>query len=77
MSSTEQPGRDIVVTGSITLCHALIAAGLVDEYRLFVYPIVQGRGRRLFPDGWALPTLQLLEARSFRSGITYSRYARP
>jgi dihydrofolate reductase len=32
------PGRDIVVTGSITLVHALIAAGLVDEYRLFVYP---------------------------------------
>ncbi|MGH3565712.1 MAG: dihydrofolate reductase family protein [Pseudonocardia sp.] len=33
-----QPGQDIVVTGSITLCHTLIAAGLVDEYRLFVYP---------------------------------------
>ena len=45
----EQPGYDIVVTGSITLCHALIAAGLIDEYRLF--PVVQGRGRRLFPDG--------------------------
>jgi dihydrofolate reductase len=44
------PGRDIVVTGSITLSHALIAAGLVDEFRLFVYPVVQGRGRRLFPD---------------------------
>jgi len=45
----DAPGRDIVVTGSISLCHALITAGLVDEYRLFVYPIVQGRGRRLFP----------------------------
>ena len=39
----EAPGRDIVVTGSITLCHTLIEAGLVDEYRLFVYPAVQGR----------------------------------
>jgi dihydrofolate reductase len=47
----EQPGLDIVVTGSITLCHTLIEAGLVDEYRLLVYPVVQGRGRRLFPDG--------------------------
>jgi|SRR4051794_14869055 dihydrofolate reductase len=71
----EQPGQDIVVTGSITLCHALIPAGLVDEYRLFVYPAVQGRGRRLFPDGVELPRLRLLEARSFRSGVTYSRYA--
>jgi dihydrofolate reductase len=71
----ERPGQDIVVTGSITLCHALIRAGLVDEYRLFVYPVVQGRGRRLFPDGYELPRLRLLEAKSFRSGITYSRYA--
>lgn len=71
----EQRGRDIVVTGSITLCHALIEAGLVDEYRLFVYPVVQGRGRRLFPDGFELPELRLLDAKAFRSGITYSRYA--
>jgi dihydrofolate reductase len=72
----EQPGQDIVVTGSIMLCHALIVAGLVDEYRLFVYPVVQGRGRRLFPDGFELPKLRLLEAKVFRSGITYSRYRR-
>lgn len=45
------PGGDIVATGSITLCHSLIAAGLVDEFRLFIYPYVQGGGRRLFPDG--------------------------
>jgi dihydrofolate reductase len=71
----DKPGRDIVVTGSITLCHTLIAAGLVDEYRLFVYPLVQGRGRRLFPDGFELPKLALLEHKAFGSGITYSRYA--
>ena len=72
----DQPGQDIVVTGSITLCHTLIEAGLVDEYRLFVYPVVQGRGRRLFPDGFECPALGLLEAKAFRSGITFSRYAR-
>jgi dihydrofolate reductase len=70
----EEAGKDIVVTGSITLCHTLIEAGLVDEYRLFVYPVVQGGGRRLFPDGFACPELKLLETKSFRSGITYSRY---
>jgi dihydrofolate reductase len=58
----EQPGEDIVVTGSITLCHTLIGAGLVDEYRLFVYPVVQGRGRRLFPEGFEYPTLRLVES---------------
>jgi dihydrofolate reductase len=73
----EQPGQDIVATGSIRLCHTLIEAGLVDEYRLFVYPAVQGRGRRLFSEGFECPELRLLEAKAFRSGITYSRYARP
>jgi dihydrofolate reductase len=71
----KQQGTDIVITGSITLCHTLIEAGLVDEYRLFIYPVVQGRGRRLFPDGFELPTLGLVETRSFASGIVYSRYA--
>jgi dihydrofolate reductase len=71
----ERPGRDIVVTGSIRLCHALIGAGLVDEYRLFAYPVVQGRGRRLFPDGYEVPALRLLDANAFRNGVTYSCYA--
>jgi dihydrofolate reductase len=70
------PGKDIVLTGSISLAYTLIAAGLVDEYRLFVYPAIQGRGRRLFPDGFAVPRLRLVEpAKSFRSGITLLRYA--
>ena len=48
----QEEGAEISLTGSITLCHALIAAGLVDEYRLWTYPYVQGRGRRLFPEGF-------------------------
>lgn len=71
-----EPGKDIVLTGSISLAHALIAGGVVDEYRLFVYPAVQGRGRRLFPEGTAIPNLTLVEPpKSFRSGITLLRYA--
>lgn len=69
------PGKDIVVTGSITLSHALIEAGLVDEYRFFTYPVVQGRGRRLFPAGTRVPSLRLLDAQSFRGGVTFSAYA--
>jgi len=69
-----EPGKDIVTTGSITLVHALIAAGLVDEYRLFVYPVVLGRGERLFADATKVPRLRLVEARPFRSGIVLLRY---
>jgi dihydrofolate reductase len=72
---SREPGLDIVLTGSIRLTHSLIQAGIVDEYRLFVYPVVQGRGRRLFPDGYVVPRLRLLESMSFRSGITLQRYA--
>jgi dihydrofolate reductase len=66
---------EVVVTGSITLTQAVLGAGLVDELRLFVYPAVQGRGRGLVAEGTALPDLTLLEARSFRAGVTLLRYA--
>ena len=45
-----QPGKDIVATGSMTLVRELVAKQLVDEYRLFVYPVVVGEGQRLFQD---------------------------
>jgi dihydrofolate reductase len=69
-----ETGGDIVTTGSIRLVHELIAAGLVDEYRLFNYPVVLGRGRRLFADAIEVPPLCLEESQSFRSGIVLLRY---
>lgn len=71
----EKPGGDLGVTGSITLCHALIAADLVDEYRLFVYPVVLGRGRRLFTDGVS-SDLSLDGVKPFRSGVVLQTYRR-
>ena len=68
-------GKDIVVTGSITLVHELIPLGLVDEYRLFVYPVVLGRGARLFEDGTSVPKLTLVESRPFRSGVVLTSYS--
>ena len=69
-----EDGKDIVVTGSISLAHTLIAAGIVDEYRMFVYPAVQGRGRGLFLPA-AGPRLRLLDTpKSFPSGIVLLRY---
>jgi dihydrofolate reductase len=71
----QRPGGDVVTTGSITLVHELVRLGLVDEYRLFVFPVVLGRGRRLFPDGTAVPALRLLQSRAFRNGVVLLRYA--
>ena len=70
----EAPGADIVVTGSMTLVADLIAERLVDEFRLFVYPVVLGRGRRLFGDATGMPGLRLVQAQPFRSGIVLLRY---
>jgi dihydrofolate reductase len=69
-----RPGKAIVATGSLSLMPALVAGGVVDEYRLFVYPVVLGRGRRLFEDATNVPRLRLVEARPFRSGIVLLRY---
>ncbi|MCI4010718.1 dihydrofolate reductase family protein [Brevibacterium sp. ZH18] len=73
----EEPGRDVIVTGSITLAHALITAEVVDEYRMFTYPVWQGRGRGFFPDDTDVthPRLQLLDSKSFVSSIVYSAYS--
>lgn len=69
-----QDGTGIVVTGSIALCHGLIDAGLVDEYRFFTYPHVEGRGRRLFEGRTGVPPLRPVEVRAFRGGVVLSRY---
>ena len=66
------PGADIVVTGSLQLVRDLVPSGLVDEYRLFVYPVVVGAGQRLFET--ALPKLETAETRRFDSGVVLLRY---
>lgn len=68
-----EPGGDVVVTGSPGVSQELLVAGLVDELRLFVFPVVVGVGARLVPDGLRL-RLRQLESRSFRLGMTLLRY---
>lgn len=65
-----RPGGDIVTTGSVTPARELVVAGLVDEYRLFVYPVVLGRGRRLFADASEVPRLRLVQSRPQASSST-------
>jgi dihydrofolate reductase len=64
----QQDGKDITVHGSAALVQTLVQNDLVDRYRLLVYPVVVGKGKRLFEEG--IPaTLRLLESRSFGSGV--------
>jgi dihydrofolate reductase len=68
-----QPGLDMDVGGP-TIAAPLIRAGLVDEFRLFMQPVVLGGGTRLFPDMADRIDVELLETRTFGSGVVYLRY---
>ena len=72
----DEPGGEIRVWGSADLIRTLAEHDLVDEYRLMVYPIVLGTGKRLFPDGFPHSTLALVESRSLASGVLVTRYQR-
>ena len=69
------PGGPITVTGSITLCRTLLAAGLVDRLSLLVHPIVVGSGQRFFAEGGPRVPLELEKCDVFRSGVTHHIYA--
>lgn len=69
----EQPGQDIAISGSGTLVQSLLEHGLVDELNLLVYPVVLGRGKRLFKDGSNL-TLKLVQAQPTSSGVVIHTY---
>ena len=69
-----EPGRGILVNGSITLCRALLAAGLVDELHLFIHPIVVGHGRRLFADDGPQVPLAVTGSELFPTGTWSVRY---
>jgi dihydrofolate reductase len=69
----QQRGENILVGGSAMLVQALMRLDLVDEFRLLVYPVVLGCGKRLFHDG-ATTTLTLVEAKTFTSGVVCMVY---
>jgi dihydrofolate reductase len=69
-------GGEIRVWGSTELIATLAAHDLIDEYRLMVYPLVLGTGKRLFPDGFTLTALALVESRALASGVLVNTYRR-
>ena len=71
----QQPGRDVVIHGSPTLIRSLLPHDLIDEYRLLVYPIVLGRGKRLFDEA-SQAKLKLAESETFSKGVVKLVYRR-
>ena len=70
----QEAGQDILIFGSGQLVHSLNAQDLIDEYRLMVFPVVLGSGKRLFPDGNEKQLLKLVESRTFTSGVVLLTY---
>ena len=71
----EQPGEDLAVGGA-GLASTCIELGLVDEFQLFVYPVVLGGGTPYFPALEERIGLELVETRTFGSRVVYVRYGR-
>jgi dihydrofolate reductase len=59
----EHVDGDIVINGSARLVQSLIEHDLIDEYRLMVYPIVLGTGKRLFAEGTSRTKLRLVDSK--------------
>jgi len=71
-----EPGGEIRVWGSTQLIRTLAEHDLIDEYRLAVYPLVLGTGKKLFADGFAFARLTLVETSALRSGVLVNKYRR-
>ena len=69
-----QAGKDIVISGSGALVRSLLEDGLIDELRLLVHPIVVGGGKRLFEERGERMALELVDSKTFSTGVLYLTY---
>jgi dihydrofolate reductase len=72
----EQPGDGVVSVGGARFAATLVGLDLIDEYRLFVNPVVLGGGTPFFPPLAKKLSLELRETRTFGSRVVYLRYRR-
>jgi len=70
----QQPGKDMIIYGSRSIVTALMRSGLVDEYELWVHPVLLGKGKPLFPGQPHMRQLRLMRTRSFASGVIILYY---
>jgi dihydrofolate reductase len=69
-----EPGEGEIAIGGATLAADAAAAGLIDEYRPMVYPVLVGGGIPFFPKHERRVDLELIETRPFNSKVVYLRY---
>jgi dihydrofolate reductase len=70
----EQPGKNIGVSGSPTLVEYLLEAGLLDQLKLMIHPVVVRKGKRLFQDGETLNRLKLVDSKITGTGVAILTY---
>jgi dihydrofolate reductase len=69
-----RPGGNLLVFGSAQLAQSLAQHGLVDDYRLMVYPVILGDGKRLFSNAGTMASLELVDAKPAGDGIVMLTY---
>ena len=72
----EQAGGEIQVAGSSNLIQTLLKHDLIDEFRLWVYPVMVGSGKRLFGDGTIPGAFRLVDTKASTTGVVIHRYER-
>ncbi len=71
-----EDGPEIQVHGSPGLIQTLLRHDLIDEYRLWIFPVVIGTGKRFFGDGTVPAGLKLVDSRATKTGVTVNSYER-
>jgi dihydrofolate reductase len=69
-----QPGKDIVILGSGTIVSAFTQMGIIDEYRIFINPVILGDGKLHFTGHLDQKLLKLTDVRKFESGVVMLTY---
>jgi dihydrofolate reductase len=72
----DEDGPEVQVHGSPGLIQTLLEHDLIDEFRMWIFPVVIGTGKRFFGDGTAPGALKLVDSKASKSGVTINTYER-